>query len=109
VFSKPGIEWNGMKLTFQENKKPGIERNGMERNGMERNGMERNGMERNGMERNGMERNGMERNGMERNGKKWKIMDNKCKFIIFVRYAKITIIGMLNRFFKDFLIALTGS
>jgi hypothetical protein len=43
VFAKPGTEWNGMKFTFQENKKPGMERNGMERNGLERNGMERNG------------------------------------------------------------------
>jgi hypothetical protein len=27
---KPGTEWNGMKFTFQENKKPGMERNGMD-------------------------------------------------------------------------------
>jgi hypothetical protein len=40
VFSKPGTEWNGMKLTFQENKKPGMEMNGKERNGMEMNGKE---------------------------------------------------------------------
>ncbi len=34
VFAKPGTEWNGMKFTFQENKKPGMERNGMEWKGM---------------------------------------------------------------------------
>jgi hypothetical protein len=33
-------EWNGIKFTFQENKKPGTERNGMERKGKERKGME---------------------------------------------------------------------
>jgi hypothetical protein len=32
VFAKPGTEWNGMKFTFQENKKPGMERNGNEWN-----------------------------------------------------------------------------
>ena len=40
MFSKPGTEWNGMKLTLQENKKPGMEMNGKERNGMEMNGKE---------------------------------------------------------------------
>ena len=35
VFSKPGTEWNGMKLTFQENKKPGMEKNGMKQKQME--------------------------------------------------------------------------
>jgi hypothetical protein len=46
-----------------------------------------------------MERNGMQSKEMEWKGKKWKSMDNKCKFIIFVRYAKITI-STLHLLFK---------
>jgi hypothetical protein len=56
-------------------------------------------MERNGIEWKGMERNGMQSKEMEWKGKKWKSMDNKCKFIIFVRYAKITI-STLHLLFK---------
>jgi hypothetical protein len=61
VFAKPGTVWNGMKFTFQENKKPG------------------------------MERNGMEWKGKEWNRKKWNGMDNKFKFTILVLYAQIQI------------------